>query len=79
MVSEILVGDPTTWHPTSPEDYSDRTQLKHNLSAEMKLPSESGTYKIAFFLRNTLGQTARLDNTIEYSNGYNILHMFTIE
>lgn len=79
VVSEVSVGDPTTWHPTSPDDYSDRTQLKHNLSAKMSLPSTAGVYKVAFFLRNTLGQTARLDNTIEYSNGYNILHMFTIE
>lgn len=79
VVSEIEVGDPTTWHSTDPDNYSDRTQLTHKLTAQMNLPKNAGTYKIAFFLRNNLGQTARLDNTVEYSDGYNILHMFTID
>ena len=79
VISEKKVGNPAEWHSTSPEDYSARTQLSHNVTADMNLPSEAGTYKIAFFLRNSLGQTARLDNLIEYADGYNILHMFTID
>lgn len=79
VISEIEVGDPTAWHNTDPDNYDDRTQLVHNLTAQMKLPEKKGTYKVAFFLRNNLGQTARLDNTVEYSNGFNILHMFTLD
>jgi len=79
VVSEIVVGDPTSWHSTDPNNYSDRTQLTHNLTAKMNLPKNAGTYKIAFFLKNKLGQTARLDNTVEYTDGYNILHMFTVD
>ena len=79
VVSEIFVGDPTTWHSSDPKNYSDRTLLTHKVAASMKLPKKSGTYKVAFFVRNNLGQTVRLDNTVEYKNGYNILHMFTID
>lgn len=79
VISEIESGDPSTWYSTDPENFSDRTQLTHTLTAQMKLPDKAGTYKLAFFLRNRSGQTARLDNTVEYSNGYNILHMFTID
>lgn len=78
VVSETLVGNPTEWHSTSPTNYNDRTQMTHNVTANMTLPTEAGNYKIAFFLRNDLGQTARLDNLIEYADGYNILHMFSV-
>ena len=79
IVSSVEVGDPTTWHSSSPTDYSDRTQLTHNLKGTLTLPKEKGTYKVAFFLKNKLGQSARLDNQVEFSNGFNILHMFTID
>ena len=78
VVSEIVAGNPETWYSTNPQNYSDRVQLTHNITANMNLPTNAGTYKIAFFLRNDLGQTARLDNLIEYADGFNILHMFTI-
>ncbi len=79
VVSEVYAGDPSTWHSSDPKNYSDRTLLTHNVTASMKLPKQSGTYKVAFFARNNLGQTVRLDNTVEYKNGFNILHMFTID
>ncbi len=79
VVSEVFAGDPTTWHSSDPKNYSDRTLLTHNVTASMKLPKQSGTYKVAFFVRNNLGQTVRLDNSVEYKNGFNILHMFTID
>ncbi len=79
VVSEVYAGDPTTWHSSDPKNYSDRTLLTHDVTASMKLPKQSGIYKVAFFARNNLGQTVRLDNTVEYKNGFNILHMFTID
>lgn len=79
VISKVQAGNPEDWHPTNPADYTDRTLLVHNVNASMTLPNKTGTYKIAFLITNKLGQTARLDNLIEYSDGYNILHMFTID
>ncbi len=79
VVSEVYAGDPSKWYSTDPKNYSDRKQLTHNITAKMVLPKQKGTYKIAFFMKNSLGQTARLNNTVEYSDGFNILHMFTID
>ncbi len=79
VVSECFAGDPTKWHSTDPENYSNRKQLTHKVSAKLNLPKKKGTYKIAFFMKNGLGQTARLNNTVEYAKGFNILHMFTVD
>ncbi len=79
VISAVKAGDPTSWHSTSAKNYSDRTQLTHTVKASMTLPDEKGVYKIAYRLSNALGQTARFDNTIEYSDGFNILHMFTVD
>lgn len=79
VISKVQAGNPEDWHPTNPGNYTDRALLTHNVNANMTLPSKIGTYKIAFLITNKLGQTARLDNLIEYSDGYNILHMFTID
>ncbi len=79
VVSEVFAGDPKTWYSSDPKNYNDRTLLTHNVTASMKLPEKSGTYKVAFFIKNNLGQTVRLDNSVEYKNGFNILHMFTID
>lgn len=79
VVSTTMVGNPAEWHSTNPEDYSDRKLLNHGLETSMTLPKEKGTYQLAFFVRNAMGQYARLDNAIPYVNGYNSLHMFTID
>ncbi len=79
VVSEVYAGDPTSWHSRNPKNYNDFKLLTHNVSASLKLPEKSGVYKVAFFVRNKLGQTVRLDNTTEYANGFNILHMFTVD
>ncbi len=79
VVSSVKVGNPAEWHSTNPEDYSDRDLLNHALSTSMKLPKDKGTYKLAFFVRNAMGQYARLDNAVPYEDGYHILHMFTID
>ena len=40
--------------------------------------TQAGEYKIAFFLRNTMGQYANLSNEVTRVNGYNILYTFKI-
>lgn len=79
VVNEAEFGDPEKWYPTNPDDWSDREQLTHEISAELKLPSEKGEYSIALQLLSTGGGTTRLDNNIPFENGYNILHTFTVE
>ena len=78
VVSTVKAGNPETWYVTSPTHYSDRTLLKHELSAAMTLPAQSGEYKLAFYLKNKVGGYARLGNKLEFANGYNILHTFVI-
>lgn len=79
VVSEVKVGNPADWHSTDPTDYTKRALLQHSLKAAMNLPKDTGTYQLAFFMRNAMGQYARLDNTVPFVNGYNVLHMFTID
>ncbi len=78
VVSEAAAGEPSTWHPTDPDDYSKREQLVHNIAAQLKMPETAGEYSLALILKSKNGTTARLDNNIEYTNGYNILHTFGI-
>lgn len=79
IVSEAAAGDPTTWHSTNPDNYKDRKQLSHNISAELTLPETAGSYRIGLNLTSKSGATARLDNNIPYEHGCNILHSFEIK
>lgn len=79
IVSEAEAGNPAEWHPTNPDNYKDRKQLTHSITAELKMPSEKGSYKVAFELISKSGATARLDNNIPFENGCNILHSFEIK
>ena len=76
VVAEAAAGDPTQWHSTNPDDYNDRSQLVHTLKAELNLPKVAGEYRLALSLKSKNGTSARLDNNIEYVDGYNILHTF---
>lgn len=78
VVESVELGNPKDWHCTDPDNYSDRTQLVHTLSSSIKLPSEKGEYKLALQLISHNDATARLDNNIEYENGFNILHTFNV-
>ncbi|MEG1887732.1 MAG: DUF4832 domain-containing protein, partial [Oscillospiraceae bacterium] len=78
VVSSVGAGDPSKWYSRSPSDYSDSKLLKHNMAAKMKLPSKSGHYKIAFFMKNNLDDFARLGNKVDFVGGYNVLHEFDI-
>ncbi len=77
-VSEVEFGNPKEWHTTNPDDYSDRTQLTHNVTASVDMPTEKGEYRLALELVSTSGATARLDTNVPFENGCNILHTFEI-
>ncbi len=97
VVSKVSAGDPSTWY-SLPTDYyveakSGSVQddvLTHSVSANVSLPSTSGTYRLALLLENETGDTARLSNANEEgfsytadnnkrTTGYNVLYTFTID
>ena len=78
-VSSVSFGDPKTWHSTNPDDYQDREQLVHELTADIENPDKKGEYKLAMQLLSKGGGTARLDNNIPFEAGYNILHTFEVK
>lgn len=79
IVADVPAGDPEVWYGTKPEPYEDRELLTHTVTADLPLPSKGGKYSIAFYVKNAMGQYARLDNAVAYQNGYHILHTFTME
>jgi hypothetical protein len=78
VVSEVISGEPKTWYNRNPDDPYSREVLTHTLVAELDAPEKAGEYRIAFFLRNTMGQYANLSNKVNRLNGYNILYAFKI-
>lgn len=42
------------------------------------LPKKSGEYRLAFYLRNSAGQCAKLANQMEMEHGYHILYPFSL-
>lgn len=78
VVSEVKAGEPNKWYNRSPEDAYSTEVLTHEISTEIAPPTESGSYRLAFYLRNTMGQYAKLSNTVEILKGYNILCSFEI-
>lgn len=75
-VTEIEVGDPTKWYSHDPENWQSTVVLDHSISGEFSAPTTSGTYYVAFFLRNTQGVGAQLSNEVQFENNYNILYSF---
>ncbi len=45
----------------------------------IKIPEESGKYKLAYHLHNSANEGAYFANDIDRFNGYNILYKFEIE
>lgn len=79
VVSSVKSGSPEKWYSRNPDNYyGDARQLTHTLKANMKLPAAHGQYKLAFYLKNSLGQFARVSVQTDMVNGYHILHTFDI-
>lgn len=78
VVSTVESGNPETWYNRDPDNYADSRNLTHTLKASMKLPDKAGRYKLAFYLKNTGNQYARLSNRLTVVNGYHILHEFDV-
>lgn len=86
VVSSVKSGDPNKWI-SLPADYYNTEKnssvqddiIGYNVSADLTLPTESGTYHIAFYLKNEMNDFASLSNNLEFEEGYNILHTIEIE
>lgn len=78
-VSSAEAGTPSEWYTIDPASYNNRKQLDHTVTAELELPQNGGEYRLALKLLSKGGATARFDNKTDFSNGYNILHEFSIK
>lgn len=76
-IYSYAAGNPAEWYGAKPGTVPDGELITYYLKADMPLPS-SGKYKLALRLISKSGAAARLDNSIPYENGYNILHEFTV-
>ncbi len=77
-VSSVKGGTPEEWYSHAPDNSETTVALLHSASAKLKIPSKSGKYYIAFYLKNTMNDCARLSNKLDFINGYNILYSFEI-
>ena len=73
VIREVSAGDPESWYCTNPDNYNDREYLTHRIEAKMPLDGAGERFSIGFYIRNSLSQYARMDNSIEFKNGYHIL------
>lgn len=78
VVSEVAAGDPTKWYSHDPDDYQSTVVPDYTLEGELPTPVESGTYYVAFYLKNTMGMGAQLSNHVDFQNNYNILYSFEL-
>ncbi len=79
LIDEYPSGNPEKWYSHSAENWQSTELLKHNITANIKLPAKSGKYYIAFYLKNSSNEFARVANDIPFKNGYNILSVEEIK
>ena len=77
-VTSVKAGNPEKWYSHAPDNSATSTALTHTVNANIKLPNNSGKYYVAFYLKNTMNDAARLSNKMSFQNGYNILFSFNI-
>lgn len=77
-VTSVKAGNPEKWYSHAPDNRATSTALTHTVNANIKLPNNSGKYYVAFYLKNTMNDAARLSNKMSFQNGYNILFSFNI-
>ena len=79
VVSSVKAGEPDKWFSHDPENYQSTEVLEHSVKADLTLPEKSGKYYIAFYLKNTMDDRARLSNKLNYKSGYGILYEIDIK
>lgn len=78
VVSSVKAGEPDKWYSHDPENWESTELLEHSVTAKLNLPTEKGKYYIAFYLKNSGNEFARLSNDPESlpfeGDGYHVLH-----
>ncbi len=72
VVTETAAGVPCQWY-NRPLDYATAVSLQHRITASIAMPTVSGRYQLAFYLRNAQGTGARTANDLPFVNGYTVL------
>jgi hypothetical protein len=75
IVDRIPAGTPTNWHNAA-ADGTEFTLRTHNINASFKTPAIEGKYKLGFRIYNSDDEAVALANSIEFTNGCNILYEF---
>lgn len=70
VVSSVAAAEPSRWLS---EDC-----VPYKVAADLTLPEQSGSYRLAFYLKNSAGTGARLANDLEFIDGYTILQTIEI-
>ena len=78
LVTSVKAGSPATWYSHDPENYMSDVVLEHTVEAEISAPDDGKIYYLAFYLKNDMGQFAKLandDDSVPYvGEGYNVLY-----
>lgn len=78
IVESVLAGNPAEWHSRCAMNYEDDKLLTHNIDVSLRLPSTSGNYKIGFYVKNELGEGAKLANNLNYTGNIHVLYEFAL-
>lgn len=76
LLCECPAGEPAQWRAAQPGGAGEAP--RYEAAAWLPLPEQSGEYRLAFYLRNSAGQYARLANEVEVEGGYHILYAFSL-
>lgn len=90
VVSTVKAGNPAEWHSRTPgvnaehnssgfQRLGNSNKIVHSVSADIKLPSASGIYRIAFYAKSTNGQFVNFANKMTVTNGYHILQSIKVD
>lgn len=77
VLSEYPAGDPALWRAAQPGGAGEAPA--YQAQAYILLPQRPGRYRLAFYLRNSAGQSARMANALEWASGYHILVPLSVE
>ena len=76
VLCECPAGEPDQWRAAQPGGAGEAP--RYTAAAWVPLPKKSGEYRLAFYLRNSAGQCAKLANQMEMEHGYHILYPFSL-
>ncbi len=79
LISEFEAGAPETWYSHAPDNSATNLPLDHKVGTRLRLPNKNGKYFIAFYLKNSMGEYARLANKMSFKGGYNLLYSVTLK